>query len=170
MSRDKISFDTLDLSERLRFLMVSYKLSVAEMAEAAGVSKSAMEKYLAGPSSPRATSVAALCVNLGVNAEWVLFGRADDDLRRTRDLAFSAFLGLIEDIARMQTLDDPMIDLSDKSQRSSALSVASDHAEDLVRAITADRIRIREQRIAGLREVEVGPFPLFNSASQDDAL
>ena len=59
MSGDQSAYETLDLSERLRTVMAQYKLSVSELAEHAGVSKSAMEKYLAGPSSPRATAIAS---------------------------------------------------------------------------------------------------------------
>lgn len=39
----------LDISHRLRLLMMNHRLTVGEMAEHARVSKSAMEKYLAGP-------------------------------------------------------------------------------------------------------------------------
>ena len=160
MTQENVTFDTLDLSARLRFLMVSHKLSVSDMADAAGVSKSAMEKYLAGPSSPRATSLASLCVNLGVNAEWLIFGQADEDLLRVRDFSFNAFMSLIEDIGSMQTASDPFLNLSDHSQRVAAMSLASDRAAALQEAIATDRVRTRQQRAAGMREVQIGPFPL----------
>lgn len=158
--QENVTFETLDLSARLRFLMVSHKLSVSGMADAAGVSKSAMEKYLAGPSSPRATSLASLCVNLGVNAEWLIFGQADEDLRRVRDFSFNAFMSLIEDIDSLQTPSDSLLNLSDHNQRLAAMSLASDRAEALQEAIATDRIRTRQQRAAGMREVQIGPFPL----------
>lgn len=164
MPQENVTFETLDLAERLRLLMVSYKLSVSEMADAAGVSKSAMEKYLAGPSSPRATSLAALCVNLGVNAEWLIFGHADEDLRRVRDFSFRAFMRLIEDIAHGQASSDARIDLSDQGQSQAALSLASDRAEELQEAIARDRLRMREHKSAGLREATLDPLPIRFSA------
>ena len=51
----------VDISERLRELMLQRKLTVAELANKVGVSKSAIEKYLAGPSSPRAATIVAIC-------------------------------------------------------------------------------------------------------------
>lgn len=60
--------------------MLQHKLSVADLATCGGVSKSAVEKYLAGPSSPRATAIASICMELGANAHWLLFGEADNDL------------------------------------------------------------------------------------------
>lgn len=166
MQEGNVTFEALDLSERLRFLMVSYKLSVAQMASAAGVSKSAMEKYLSGPSSPRATSVAALCVNLGINAEWLLFGEADEDLTRVRDFSMSAFMSLIKDMSEAQSQDEPPIDLSDPQQRTLALGLASDRAQQLQSAIADDRIRTRQQRASGLRDVTLGPFPLRTNSSK----
>ncbi|MFC3059410.1 helix-turn-helix domain-containing protein [Paenirhodobacter populi] len=166
MPQENVTFETLDLSDRLRFLMVSYKLSVSEMADAAGVSKSAMEKYLAGPSSPRATSIVALCVNLGINAEWLLFGQADEDLTRVRDFALDAFMNLIEDLVETQSRDDQRISLSDPHQRALALSLASDRAQELQSAIANDRVRTRQQRASGIRVATIGPFPLRTSTSE----
>lgn len=74
----------LDISERLRLMMRERKLTVAGMAQAAGVSKSAMEKYLAGPpgpSSPRATAVASVCQELSASANLLLFTTPNDELR-----------------------------------------------------------------------------------------
>lgn len=166
MPQENVTFEALDLSERLRFLMVSYKLSVSEMADAAGVSKSAMEKYLAGPSSPRATSIVALCVNLGINAEWLLFGQADEDLTRVRDFALDAFMNLIEDLVESQSHDDHRISLSDPHQRALALSLASDRAQELQNAISNDRARTRQQRASGIRVATIAPFPLKTSRSE----
>lgn len=70
---------TLDLSKRLRELMLSENLTVNDLAVAAGVSKSAMEKYLAGPSSPRATAIANICMTYSVSPAYLLFGQAEHD-------------------------------------------------------------------------------------------
>lgn len=59
-------------------------MTIAQMAEKAGVSKTAFEKYLAGPSSPRGTAIAVLCKEFDLSADWLLFGKSDtvaaDDL------------------------------------------------------------------------------------------
>lgn len=69
----------LDISVRLRALMREHGLTVSKLSEIAGVSKSAMEKYLAGPSSPRATAVASICKQLETSADWLLFGKPEND-------------------------------------------------------------------------------------------
>lgn len=69
----------LDISERLRALMRDHKLTVAEMAKVAGVSKSAMEKYLAGPSSPRAAAIVEICEKLATSADWLLLGQPNEE-------------------------------------------------------------------------------------------
>lgn len=78
----------IDLSARLRELMDKSRLTVADMAEKAGVSKSAMEKYLAGPSSPRCTAIAAICREFAVSADWLIFGETEPDLNREQFLLF----------------------------------------------------------------------------------
>ena len=75
---------TIDISARLRGLLDQHRLTVAEMAARAGVSKSAMEKYLAGPSSPRAVALAAICRELRVSADWLLFGITEPDEEQAR--------------------------------------------------------------------------------------
>jgi transcriptional regulator with XRE-family HTH domain len=92
--------DTLDLSERLRLLMVTHSLSVSDLARAARVSKSAMEKYLAGPSSPRAISIVALCRELGVDSEWLLFGKSDEEIYNIRRSVTYVVGKLIESLKR----------------------------------------------------------------------
>jgi transcriptional regulator with XRE-family HTH domain len=79
---------TIDISARLRELMDKVRLTVAEMAEKADVSKSAMEKYLAGPSSPRGTAIAAICREFQVSADWLIFGKAEQDLNWEQFLIF----------------------------------------------------------------------------------
>lgn len=92
--------DTLDLSERLRLLMVTHKLSVSDLARAARVSKSAMEKYLSGPSSPRAISIVALCRELGVDSEWLLFGKSDEEIYNIRRSVVYVVGKLLENLKR----------------------------------------------------------------------
>ncbi len=75
-------------------------------------------------------------------------------------------MNLIEDIAVLQTTDDPMINLSDQNQRMEALSLASDRAQALQEAIANDRLRTRQQRVEGIREVTLGPFPIRTSSSE----
>lgn len=105
MPRAQASFETLDLSDRLRLLMSAHKLTISEMAEKAGVSKSAMEKYLAGPSSPRATAIASICSALNVDADWLLLGR-ESDLFTLQSLAFGEIFTLLEDLKRDGKLSD----------------------------------------------------------------
>lgn len=71
--------EQLDLSKRLRELMLHHGITVGGLAEIGGVSKSAMEKYLAGPSSPRAITIANICQALGVSPSWLLFGAPETD-------------------------------------------------------------------------------------------
>lgn len=99
MTSKQAPFEALDLSDRLRLLMASHKLTVSEMAEKAGVSKSAMEKYLAGPSSPRATSIASICAALNVDADWLLLWR-ESDLFTLQSLTFGAISALLEELKR----------------------------------------------------------------------
>lgn len=98
MLGDQQPIKTLDLSFLLRTIMAARDLTVNEMAKMAGVSKSAMEKYLAGPSSPRATVIASLSKALGLSADTIMFGALDPDLERAYQLAFQAFASLIEDL------------------------------------------------------------------------
>lgn len=69
----------LDLSKRLRQLMLHHDLTVAQLADLGGVSKSAMEKYLSGPSSPRAVTLANICRALAVSPSWLMFGETETD-------------------------------------------------------------------------------------------
>lgn len=69
--------DTIDLAPQLRELMQRHKLTVSQLAERVGVSKSAMEKSLAGPGSPRASTIRAMAAEFNVRADWRLFGYAN---------------------------------------------------------------------------------------------
>lgn len=76
---DAAQLSQLDLSKRLRELMLNHDLTVAQLAGIAGISKSAMEKYLAGPSSPRAVALANICAALSVSPSWLMFGVSEND-------------------------------------------------------------------------------------------
>jgi len=81
MSNTQPPLNLIDISARLRHLMDSNNLTIAELATKADVSKSAMEKYLAGPSSPRGTAIAAICTSFDVSADWLLFGKPQDEFQ-----------------------------------------------------------------------------------------
>lgn len=136
-------------------LMTHEKMTVSEMAAAAGVSKSAMEKYLAGPSSPRAVAVASLCKSLGVGVEWLLFGDGDDDRLKNRDLATRAFFQLVQDLKS----PGPMRDLFEQSEPGSpefnalAFSLATERAEELGGKLGDSRQRKLREAAAGLKGV-----------------
>ncbi|MBF9050527.1 helix-turn-helix domain-containing protein [Roseobacter sp. HKCCD9010] len=76
---DAAQLSQLDLSKRLRELMLNHDLTVAQLAEIGGISKSAMEKYLAGPSSPRAVTLANICTALSLSPSWLMFGVSEND-------------------------------------------------------------------------------------------
>jgi transcriptional regulator with XRE-family HTH domain len=61
--------------------MLSHKMSVSELATIAGVSKSAMEKYLAGPSSPRAVALVNISNALKISLDWLIAGQTTHDVQ-----------------------------------------------------------------------------------------
>ena len=61
--------------------MLNHKMSVSELATIAGVSKSAMEKYLAGPSSPRAVALVNISNALKVSLDWLIAGQTTHDVQ-----------------------------------------------------------------------------------------
>lgn len=140
MTRAQAAFETLDLSDRLRLLMASHKLTVGEMAEKAGVSKSAMEKYLAGPSSPRAASVASICAALNVDADWLLLGR-ESDLFNLQSIAFGEMLRLLEDLKRDKELSETYqrLELGSQEWRAFVLEVALERAVEVRNTFTKRR-------------------------------
>lgn len=169
MSDDQSAYETLDLSERLRAVMARYKLSVAELAEHAGVSKSAMEKYLAGPSSPRATAIASLCRSLQLNAEWLIFGHADDDLRRIRDIGMHSFAALLQELKQPGSLKDEFdaLDVGSRDWRSFSLGIAADRAQELCVLVADSRKRDLQATSEGQRVVALGPFPLVTMTERE---
>lgn len=98
MARDQQPVEKLDLSAMLHTILAARDLTVGELASIAGVSKSAMEKYLAGPSSPRAVAVANLATGLGLSADTILFGEIDPHVEEAYQLAFRAFAELVKDL------------------------------------------------------------------------
>lgn len=98
MNDSQQPLEELDLSFMLRSVMAVRGLTVQNMADMAGVSKSAMEKYLAGPSSPRAVAVASLARGLGISADTLMFGQIDRNVDLAYELAFREIAVLIEDL------------------------------------------------------------------------
>lgn len=162
MPAEQAPFETLDLSERLRFVMMAYKLTVAELAQAAGVSKSAMEKYLAGPSSPRATAIASLCAGLGINSEWLLFGQADDDLRRVRDVGIHAIVALLQELKQPGSLSEAFsaAQLGTEKWRYFVLEVGTERAQELSKMVAEKRAKELKMAVGGMRSTPLGSFPL----------
>lgn len=167
MRADQVTFEVLDLSAQLRLVMASERLTVIQLADAAGVSKSAMEKYLAGPSSPRATAIASLCANLGLSPEWLMFGYTDNDWRRIRDFAFRDFVGLLHDIKQDQDLAARFAacDAGSKEFLTLAMETATARAEALADKVKAARKAAMVDHAAGVREV-AGPFVPFRDGAE----
>lgn len=85
----------VDISTILRPIMAVRRLSVADLATAAGVSKSTMEKYLAGPSSPRLVTRIALSNELKLSLDRLVFGEIDPHEELLYGIAFQQFLAVI---------------------------------------------------------------------------
>lgn len=168
MAAKQVSFDELDLSAQLRLVMATERLNVTQMAAAAGVSKSAMEKYLAGPSSPRATAVASLCANLGLSIEWLLFGYSDNDRLRVRDFALNAIVGLLHDLKNDPALSAKFaaLDGASKDFATFSLDVASGRAEALGESVWKARQQAMKEHASGLREVTLEKIT-FDQTSED---
>lgn len=141
MSGNQATVESVDISDRLRLLMTTRKMSVIELANSAGVSKSAMEKYLAGPSSPRATAIASLCLNLGVSSEWLLLGRPDENQYLLRSVATSVIIALLQDIKQPGTLREQFLGLESGSSdwRHFCFFLGDERACDMINQIASDR-------------------------------
>ncbi|OIQ67916.1 helix-turn-helix domain protein [mine drainage metagenome] len=155
------ALETLDLSERLRFVMTMHKLSVSELAANAGVSKSAMEKYLSGPSVPRATAIASLCIELGINAEWLLFGRPDNDLRLVRRESENGIVALLNELKQPGTLSENFakLGIGTSEWRKFTWEVGNERAVEIANRVANARIEARKQEAAGIREVRLDDVP-----------
>ena len=162
MNEAQVIFEQLDISEQLRLLIATERLTVAQLAAAAGVSKSAMEKYLAGPSSPRATTVATLCVNLGITPEWLLFGHSDSDARRVRDFGIQLLMQLIIDMRRPGELRAAFeaVEPDSKALNQLAFDVACVRADELAARVNEARKRSMRESVEGHREAvgQMMPF------------
>ncbi|WP_323005429.1 helix-turn-helix transcriptional regulator [Pseudorhodobacter sp.] len=166
----QVYFQELDISDRLRFLMTSEKLTVGELATAAGVSKSAMEKYLSGPSSPRATALASLAANLGLSLEWLFFGYSDNDRQRIGNLAMNALFQLMQDIKQEGPFRDEFarFEFGTRDYTTFALTVANERAEELGQKLWDARRKSMREYANGLRQVALPAIPLWPENPEKD--
>lgn len=169
MSGEQSISETLDISERLRVIMSSYKLSVADLAGHAGVSKSTMEKYLAGPSSPRATALASLCASLQVNAEWLIFGHADDDIRRIQQIGTHSITALLQEIKQPGPLKDEFEahELGSSEWRLFSLNLGAERAHELASLVNDRRKKALKMAADGYRIVALEPHPLVTKTESE---
>lgn len=108
--------EKVDVSKNLRLLMAQRNLTVMELAKLAGVSKSAMEKYLAGPSSPKATAIASIARALEVDAGYILFGKFDMDREAILSAAQGVVSNLLEELHGASEIGKQFRELSPGSQ------------------------------------------------------
>lgn len=155
----------IDLSDRLRVVMSIHELTVAELAAAAGVSKSAMEKYLAGPSSPRAATIVALCRAFGLSANWLLFGHVDLDGGRIRRDAEYVVYGLLEDLKKEGALRDRFnsLEMGGENWRWFIRELADLKAVAIVNFIRESEWQALKDAQRGIVPVHLGPYPLVFS-------
>lgn len=141
MIQEQQPLEALDLSYMLRSIMAVRGLTVAQLAEMAGVSKSAMEKYLAGPSSPRAVTIANLSRSLKLSADMLMFGEIDPHVEVAYQLAFKAFANLIEDLKSHESLaaEFSALDPGSKQFSDFVRDLAFERAGQFKRAFNADR-------------------------------
>ena len=141
MMPGQLPLETLNISHMLRSIMVVRGLTVSELADMAGVSKSAMEKYLAGPSSPRAVAIANLSLSLKLSADMLMFGELDPHVEVAYQLAFKAFAKLIEDLKSHEALAAEFATLDPKSKQFSDFvrDLAFERAGQFKRTFNADR-------------------------------
>jgi transcriptional regulator with XRE-family HTH domain len=123
MSTEQEPIEKVDISFVLKTVMAANDLSVSEIAKLAGVSKSTMEKYLSGPSSPRAVALASLSNSLGIAVDTLLFGELDGQTEAAHQLAFRAFVKLLKDL---KTEPDLRVQFSD-------LEAGTEEFEEFVR-------------------------------------
>ena len=141
----------VDLSLVLRQFMVNRRMTIADMAAAAGVSKSAMEKYLAGPSSPRLVSIIALARALDTSLDRLVFGEIDPHEEAVYALSFQQLMALLQelkgggDIARQFASLDP----ESKEFADFARNLAHERAVDTRRRFAADRRKDRGKIVTG---------------------
>ena len=137
-------------------IMVTHRLSVSDLASAARVSKSAMEKYLAGPSSPRATSIVALCRELGVDSEWLLFGKPDEELFNIRRSAIYVVGKLLNELKRGSAGREIFDSLRPDSSEFEAWAreVSDRCGVEIAAFFAADRKKALSDAAAGIRNAQ----------------
>ncbi len=150
MSTEQHALETLDLSFILRTTMAARGLTVSQLAGMAGVSQSAMEKYLAGPSSPRAVTIANLSWELKLSADLLMFGEIDPHVELAFQLAFKAFANLIEDLKRDPSLayEFSRHDSDSKEFSEFARDLAFMRAADFRKSFSATRLTSRDEKIS----------------------
>ena len=172
MSRTQSS-DDLDISESLRALMQQHKLTVAEMAERCGVSKSAMEKYLAGTSSPRAGIIQKICIEFGVEADWILFGYSIGSSFSSVLLssAYASFQSILNELKQKSSLSEEFekIEWGSSHWRNFLLNVATERANEIQADVSARLYKERQGAMSGIRKA-FGPSILirYEGSHADD--
>jgi len=101
----------VDISTRLRQIMAVRRMSVSDLAIAAGVSKSAMEKYLAGPSSPRLVTLISLSKALKLSLDMLVYGEIDPHEELLYGIAFQQFTSVISDLKTDPSIARPFLEL-----------------------------------------------------------
>ncbi|MBL3570922.1 hypothetical protein BV509_11120 [Rhodovulum sulfidophilum] len=145
MAAEQEPYTLLDLSPVLRSIMAARGLSVADMARMAGVSKSAMEKYLAGPSSPRAVAVASLARALNISTDALVFGEFYEMTEKAAHrAAVDGFIKLLRDLKSDPELSRTFAELEPGSDALSdfTMRVALDRADDVHRQFVGRHFRI----------------------------
>ena len=149
--------------------MLQRKLTVAELANKVGVSKSAIEKYLAGPSSPRAATIVAICREFEVPADWLLFGYRQRLQHILLSSSFSAFQAVIHEMKQPGELSSrfSILEWGSPEWRNFVFHLADERANelnaDVVRRLHEDDM---EQRAGTYGIMHAAPMPIiFNKSA-----
>lgn len=67
----------MTLADRLNWLLAQRHMTHAELAQAIGVSRQAVQKWASGQSEPKGTNLAKICRFFGVTTEWMVHGDVD---------------------------------------------------------------------------------------------
>ena len=159
MTVKQSSAHSVDISQNLRELMNVHRLTVADLARRVGVSKSAMEKYLAGPSSPRASTIRTICLEFGVDAEWLLFGYNLPLTRTLMSASYSAFLALMDELKQPGSFSEEFMttEFGSAAWRQFVLHIATERAEELTeyvcKRVSEDQASLR----SGLQQARGEP-------------
>ncbi|RBO54521.1 hypothetical protein DSD19_03825 [Rhodovulum sp. BSW8] len=149
MTAEQERYETIDISKTLRSIMAVRRLTVSDMARMAGVSKRAMDNYLAGPSKPRATAIASLAKALELSADTILFGELDVNGEAAYQAAFNTFVKLMRDLKSDPDLSKRFLDFEPGSEAFNdfVMSLAFERAGAFRRQFAATR---REGKIVFL--------------------